>query len=358
MTTARLQQLRKAMKERQLEALLITSSVNRRYITGFTGSAGYVLVTAEQAYLLTDFRYMTQAPEQATAFTVAEHAPNVADTIKQLLADWGVGSIGFEQDQMPYSRYAAYKEKLAPIQLVPVSGLLEGIRNFKDAEEIATIEKATEIADKTYEHILGYIKPGVTEKELEIEMEFFMRRLGASGPSFETIVASGVRSALPHGVASDKPIGVDEFITFDFGAIYNGYVSDLTRTVFVGTPSDKHREIYDIVLQSQLHTLENLKPGMGGREADALSRDIIAAHGYGDAYGHSAGHGIGLEVHEEPRLSKLSDTVLQPGMVVTVEPGIYIPGFGGVRIEDDVLITENGIRVLTHSSKQFTILPA
>ena len=357
MSTVRLNKLRQAMKERQLEAMFITSSVNRRYLTGFTGSAGYVIVTAEQAYLLTDFRYMTQAPEQAKAFTVVEHAPNVVDTIKELLSKWGVGSIGFEQDQVPYSRYAAYKQHLAPVELVPVSGMLEGIRNFKDAEEIAIIEQATAIADRTYDHILSYIKPGVTEKELELEMEFFMRRQGASGPSFETIVASGARSALPHGVASDKPIGHDEFITFDFGAIYNGYVSDLTRTVFVGTPSDKHREIYNVVLESQLHTLQHLKPGMSGKEADALSRDIITAHGYGDAYGHSAGHGIGLEVHEEPRLSKLSDTVLQPGMVVTVEPGIYLPGFGGVRIEDDVLITEDGIRILTHSSKEFTILP-
>lgn len=358
MTTARLNQLRQAMQERELEAILITSGINRRYVTGFTGSAGYVLVTAEQAYLLTDFRYMTQAPEQATAFTVVEHKPNVAETVKELLSSWGVGKLGFEQEHVSFSRYATYKEQLAPIELVPVSGLIEGIRNFKDADEIALIQKATEIADKTYEHILGYIKPGVTEKELELEMEFFMRRLGASGPSFETIVASGVRSALPHGTASEKPVGRDEFITFDFGALYNGYVSDLTRTVFVGTPSDKHREIYNIVLESQLHTLENLKPGLTGKQADALSRDIISSHGYGDAYGHSAGHGIGLEVHEDIRLSKMSDMVLKPGMVVTVEPGIYIPGFGGVRIEDDVLITETGITVLTHSSKEFTILPA
>lgn len=357
MSTQRLNKLRQAMQEQQLEALLITSSVNRRYLTGFTGSAGYVLVTAQEAYLLTDFRYMTQAPEQATAFSVVEHSANVVDTMKELLAKGNISKLGFEQDLVPYSRYAMYSKHLGPVELVPVSGIMEEIRNFKDAEEIAIIEKATDIADRTFSHILSYIKPGVTEQEIELEMESFMRRLGATGTSFETIVASGERSALPHGVASEKVIGANEFVTLDFGAIYQGYVSDLTRTVFVGTPTDEHRKIYNIVLEAQLNTLKHLKPGMSGRDADALARDVIASHGYGDAFGHSTGHGIGMEVHEEPRLSKMSDTVLSPGMVVTVEPGIYIPGFGGVRIEDDVLITEDGIRVLTHSTKEFTILP-
>jgi Xaa-Pro aminopeptidase len=187
-------------------------------------------------------------------------------------------------------------------------------------------------------------------------METFMRKGGASGPSFETIVASGERSALPHGVASERVIGTDEFVKLDFGAYYKGYCSDITRTVVVGRASDRHREIYNIVLEAQLYALAHIRPGMTGREADALSRDIIAKYGYGDRFGHSLGHGLGLEIHEAPRLSKLSDTILTPGMTVTVEPGIYLPGFGGVRIEDDIVITESGIKILTSSPKELTEL--
>lgn len=198
----------------------------------------------------------------------------------------------------------------------------------------------------------------MTEREVDLEMEFYMRRHGATSSSFDTIVASGERSAMPHGVASERVIAGNELITFDFGALLDGYCSDLTRTIAIGDPDPKLKEIYDIVLEAQLHTLQNIKPGMTGREADALARDIITKYGYGDNFGHSTGHGLGMEVHEMPRLSKLSDDVLKPGMVVTVEPGIYLPGLGGVRIEDDIVITETGIVILTHSSKDFTVLPA
>lgn len=358
MSINRVNKLREAMQQSNVEAMFVTSSINRRYLTGFTGSSGYVLITLNDAYLLTDFRYMTQAPQQAKGFTIVEHGPKVTETVKELLISANIGKLGFEQDDVSFAGYTAYAEQLKPIQLVPVSGLVEKLRIFKDEEELKVMQRAADLADDTFKHILGFIKTGMTEREVDLEMEFYMRRHGATSSSFDTIVASGERSAMPHGVASERVIAGNELITFDFGALLDGYCSDLTRTIAIGDPDPKLKEIYDIVLEAQLHTLQNIKSGMTGREADALARDIITKYGYGDNFGHSTGHGLGMEVHEMPRLSKLSDDVLKPGMVVTVEPGIYLPGLGGVRIEDDIVITETGIVILTHSSKDFTVLPA
>ncbi|GAC43048.1 Xaa-pro aminopeptidase [Paenibacillus popilliae ATCC 14706] len=305
---------------------------------------------------MTDFRYTTQASDQAKHMQVVEYTSSMTDTLKQLLSEAGLTRIGFEQEHVTYSTYAAYSEQLQGIELVPVDRRVENLRMIKDAEELAVMREAAQLADKTFSHILGFIKPGVREKDLALEMEFFMRKLGATSSSFDTIVASGERSALPHGVASDRIIRGNEFITFDFGALYNGYCSDLTRTVVLGTPSEKHRDIYHIVLEAQLHALARIRPGMTGREADALARDMIKRHGYGDQFGHSTGHGVGMEVHEMPRLASSSDDVLTPGMTVTVEPGIYLPGFGGVRIEDDIVITDSGIELITQSTKELLIL--
>ncbi|GIP20227.1 Xaa-Pro peptidase family protein [Paenibacillus sp. J22TS3] len=356
MANKRVVQLRQAMLQRGLEAVFITSAINRRYLSGFTGSSGYVLITQNKAFLLTDFRYMTQAPQQATGYEVVEHGVSVGETLKSLLTAEQINEVGFEQDDVVFSAFRKYEQELAPVKLVPVTGLVELLRVFKDEEELAIMKQAADLADRTFEHMLGVLKPGVTELEMALEMEFFMRKNGATSSSFDTIVASGERSALPHGVASERVLGNNEFVKMDFGALLNGYCSDITRTVVLGTPTAKHREIYDIVLEAQLHTLEHLRPGMTGAEADALARDIITRYGYGDQFGHSTGHGLGMEVHESPRLSKLSDTILKPGMVVTVEPGIYLPGFGGVRIEDDVVITENGMRRLTESTKDFIVI--
>lgn len=351
-----MEKLRNELQKRQLNALLITNPVNRRYMTGFTGTSGYVLITADRAWLLTDFRYMTQAPQQAKQYEVVEHDPKVMATVKSLLQLVHIDKLGFEQNDLSYGTYQSYAKDLAGIELVPTAGVVEQLRMYKDESEIAVLQDACDLADRTFSYISGIVKPGLTEKELDLEMEFFMRKNGATSSSFDTIVASGVRSALPHGVASDKVVGRDEFVKFDFGALYHGYCSDLTRTVFLGKPTEKHKEIYSIVLEAQLNVLDKLKPGMTGREGDALARDIITKAGYGDFFGHGTGHGLGMEIHEDPRLSKQCETVLEPGMVVTVEPGIYLAGFGGVRIEDDVVITENGIRILTKSPKEFTIV--
>ncbi|MDO3409527.1 Xaa-Pro peptidase family protein [Saccharibacillus sp. CPCC 101409] len=351
----RVNKLREAMAEKGLSAMFVASDINRRYLTGFTGSAGYVLITESGSYLLTDFRYMTQAPQQAKDFKVVEHAPKVMETVKELLGS--AGKLGFEQEHVTFATYQSYGEALKGVELVPVSGLVEGLRIFKDEGELSIMREAAVLADRTFSHILTKIRAGVTERELDLQMEMFMRENGATSSSFDTIVASGERSALPHGVASSRALQGNEFITFDFGALLNGYCSDVTRTVVLGEASGKHREVYGIVLEAQLNALDKIRPGMTGREADALTRDIIVSYGYGDNYGHSTGHGLGMEVHESPRLSKLSDDILKPGMVVTVEPGIYIPGFGGVRIEDDIVITETGIEIITSSPKELTLLP-
>ncbi|WP_248925290.1 M24 family metallopeptidase [Paenibacillus hamazuiensis] len=356
MQLSRIAKLRTVLQENGLEALLVTNAFNRFYLTGFSGSAGYVLITGSKAYLLVDFRYTTQAAEQAAQFEIVEHAVKPMDTVKELLSGLGIRRIGFEQQDVTYGGYISYREQLGSIELVATDSLVENLRMVKDEQEIAVMQEAADLADRTFSHILGFIKPGVSERELAVELEMFMRRHGATSTSFETIVASGERSALPHGKASDRVLKWNEFVKFDFGALYKGYCSDITRTVVLGQPTEQHKKIYDIVREAQSYALEHIKPGMTGIEADALARGVIAKYGYADHFGHGLGHGLGLEIHEAPRLSKTGETVLAPGMMVTVEPGIYIPGFGGVRIEDDVVITEQGLRILTHSSKDLIVI--
>lgn len=357
MSMNRVNRLRSLLDENGLEALLIGSPYNRRYISGFTGSSGYVLITSESCYLLTDFRYRVQAAQQVEEFQIIEHSSSPLEEVRELLSQSGISTLGFEQEHVSFGDYQQWSSKLGGgITLKPSTGLVEKLRMFKDELELAVMQEAAILADRTFSHIVGVIATGMKETDVALEMEVFMRSNGATSSSFDTIVASGERSALPHGVASDRIIGVDEFVKLDFGAYYKGYCSDLTRTIVVGKPSDKHKEIYNIVLEAQLHALEHIRPGMTGSEADALTRDIITKYGYGDHFGHGTGHGLGMEIHEEPRLSKLSDTILTPGMTVTVEPGIYVPGFGGVRIEDDIVITDTGIKILTSSPKELICL--
>ncbi|GGD70212.1 M24 family metallopeptidase [Paenibacillus nasutitermitis] len=356
MTNNRLAGIRSKLSQMDADGILITSSVNRRYLSGFTGSAGVLLITQAHNWLITDFRYMSQAPLQATSFTVVEHGQNMLDTVKELASSAGIRKLAFEEDHVVYREYASWTKQLEGIQLVPAAGAVEELRLIKDEAELAVMKEAAVLADHTYAHILSFIKTGAKELDIALEMEMYMRSKGATSSSFETIVASGERSALPHGVASERIIGRNEFVKLDFGAYYKGYCSDITRTVVVGTPTDKHKEIYAIVLEAQMTALAGIKPGMTGRDADSLAREVIARYGYGDYFGHGTGHGLGMEIHEAPRLSKTGNVVLQPGMTVTVEPGIYLPGFGGVRIEDDIVITETGNMLLTSSPKELTIL--
>ncbi|MBT2582285.1 aminopeptidase P family protein [Planococcus sp. ISL-109] len=351
----KLLKLREEMHKRGMDSFLVTSSYNLRYITGFTGTAGLALITRNDAWFITDFRYTEQAGEQVTEFKVVQAQKGLIDEVTRIAQEAAVERIAFEQDYMTFATYTVYQEKLSAT-LEPVSGVIENLRMVKAPEEIDVLKAAAKIADDAFEHICGWIKAGMTELEVSNELEFFMRSQGAASSSFDIIVASGLRSALPHGVASDKKIEQGDFITLDFGALYKGYISDITRTISVGEPSEKLKEIYQIVLDAQVLALEKIKPGMTGIEADAIARDYIKSKGYGEAFGHSTGHGIGMEVHEAPGLSFRSETVLETGMAVTVEPGIYLPGIGGVRIEDDILITETGNERLTHSSKELRIL--
>lgn len=351
----KLERLREALEETGIDAILITNEFSRRYMTGFTGTAGVAIVSKKDAVFITDFRYTEQAASQVKDFRIVQHTATLMEEVANQVMNMEIKSLGFEKDHVTYASYELYKHVLQA-DLVPVSGLVEKIRLKKTEEEITIIKAACRIADEAFEHIVTYIKPGMTELDVSNELEFFMRKLGASSSSFDTIVASGVRSALPHGVATDKVIEIGDFVTLDFGAVYNGYISDTTRTLAVGEPSEKLKEMYQVVLDAQLLALEKVKPGMTGKEADAIARDYIASKGYGEAFGHSLGHGIGLEVHEGPGLSSRSEIVLEPGMIITIEPGIYLPNIGGVRIEDDALVTENGLEKLTHSTKELLIL--
>lgn len=351
----KLQKLRKTLKEKNIDGILITNEYNRRYMTGFTGTAGVAIVSQNDAVFITDFRYTEQAAAQIQDFRIVQHEVTLLEEIATQVKAMSIKSLGFEKDTVSFGTYELYKNVIQA-DLIPVSGLIEKIRLIKTEQEINIIKVACEIADHAFTHILDFIKPGKTELEVSNELEFFMRQQGATQSSFDTIVASGLRSALPHGVATNKVIEKGDFVTLDFGALYNGYISDITRTVAVGEPSEKLVEMYNTVLASQLLSLEKVGPGLTGIQADAIARDYLTEKGYGEAFGHSLGHGIGLEVHEGPGLSKRSETVLEPGMAVTIEPGVYVPGVGGVRIEDDILITESGNELLTHSTKELIIL--
>ncbi|MBP2078219.1 M24 family metallopeptidase [Oceanobacillus polygoni] len=347
----KLNKLRKALEKNKLDAILITSPINRRYVTGFTGTAGIALVSLDDARLITDFRYTEQANEQAKEFKVIEHKQLIEGEITDQLNHMQIKRLGFEQDYVTFTQYENYKNNFHA-ELIPVSGLVEELRLIKTNEELNTMKKAAKIVDDAFVHIQKFIKPGVKEIDISNELEFYMRKQGATSSSFDTIVASGFRSALPHGVASNKEIQSGELVTLDYGALYEGYCSDITRTVAVGKISSELREIYDIVLEANLRGVNGIKPGITGKEADALTRDFITEKGYGENFGHSTGHGLGLEVHEGPGLSYRSDKVLEKGMVVTVEPGIYVPGVGGCRIEDDIVLTESGNERLTFAPKE------
>ncbi|MFW6381114.1 MAG: M24 family metallopeptidase [Bacillota bacterium] len=349
----RIQAVRSLLKEHELDGLLVDSGVNRFYLTGFTGTAGRVLFTPDHSYFITDFRYREQAEQQTEGYQILEINKEKEARIGQVLADEGVSRLGFEASSVTVTLLENYREHFPDIELEATKDLIEGLRLLKQQQEVARIEEAIDIAEKGFKHILEYIEPGMTEREIGLELEYFMKKAGGTANAFDFIVASGYRSSLPHGVASDKRVRQGELITIDFGTVSQGYCSDMTRTFVLGQATGRQREIYELVLEAHLKVIEEIKPGMSGREADALARDLIKEAGYGDNFGHGLGHGLGIEVHEQPRLSYTSETTLEPGMVVTDEPGIYLPDWGGVRIEDDLLITEDGCRVLNSLDKEF-----
>jgi len=349
----RIAKIRSYIEAKDIDAFLIIKPQNIRYLSGFTGSNGQLLITKSENYLITDFRYINQAKQESFNYQIIKQEKKMTDTIKEVCLQEKIKKVAFEEDQMVFKMHETYCQML---NLVPASKLLTQIRAIKDHEEIIRLKKAIDLTDQAFKHILPYIKPGVKEKDIALELELFLRKNGAEAKSFDYIVVSGPRGALPHGVASDKEIKIGELVTMDFGCIYEGYCSDITRTVGVGKLKNKQKEIYNIVLEAQVTGLNYIKANIKCQDIDNIAREIITKAGYGEYFGHSLGHGIGLEVHEDPKLAKGNDQLLQPGMVVTVEPGIYIPDFCGVRIEDIVLINENNVEILTKSCKDLLII--
>ncbi|WP_031514895.1 M24 family metallopeptidase [Desulfofalx alkaliphila] len=351
----RVQKLQQGLSENKIDAMLVERLDNVRYLSGFTGTNAKLLVTAEKLYLYTDFRYIDQAKEQcpgAEIIKVIQLGNDIFEKIMATAKQWGINRLGFETDYVTHENYQNMVQYLPETELIPVKGITEGIRMVKDQEELRLLEHAVALADRAWAEVLPHVKPGITEKQFALELEIIMRRLGAERPAFNIIVASGPRGALPHGVASDRVINTGDMVTVDFGAVYKGYHSDITRNFVLGSPSAKQQEIYKIVLEAQVSGINAVKPGVAASAVDAAARGVIERYGYADYFGHGTGHGVGLVIHEGPRLSPQDNTELQPGMVVTVEPGIYLPGWGGVRIEDILLVTEDGARILTKTPKE------
>lgn len=356
--SVKLKNLRQKLAEDELglDAILISSPENRRYMSGFTGSAGWLLISRHDATLATDFRYVEQATQQSPDFRIHRTAPGLG-WFPEWTAEQGVKRIGFESDDVTISLHNAFRkaadesETTNHPELIPTSGIVEQLRVYKDADELALLAKAIEIADEALDEVGPRIEPGITEEAVAWELEKAMRERGAEMISFDTIVGAGANGALPHHRADDTVIKRNDAIVIDMGAKYEGYCSDLTRTIFVGEPDAKFRRIYDIVLQAQLAAEERVRAGMTGEEADAIARDIIAEAGHADDFGHSLGHGVGLAVHEFPRVGPRAEDVLQDGMVFTIEPGIYLPGWGGVRIEDIVVMENGRARVISKAKK-------
>jgi len=337
-------------------AALIESPVNRRYLTGFASSYGHLLITQDSAIFLTDSRYIEAAQASITACPVEEVK---AGRLRALCKQHGVKKI-LPEGECNLARARQLREMLPGIyfdtRAKRLSALLQDLRVCKSPAEIEKITQAQRIAELAFEHVLGKIAPGVTERELALELDYFMLRGGAEALSFDTIVLAGESGSQPHGIPGDRKLQRGDLITFDFGAVVDGYHSDMTRTVALGEPSAQQRKIYETVLTAQLAALESIKPGATCKSVDKAARDVIEAAGFGEHFRHGTGHGVGLEVHEAPRLSKLSKDTLKPGMVVTVEPGIYLPGQCGVRIEDMVVVTEMGYENLTKTSKEMIVL--
>ncbi len=352
----RLETIRNKLKENGIDGILITKRENYMYLSGFTGSSAHLVITQNSADLITDFRYIEQAAKQAPLFNIIKYKGSVAIEINNSLKRNHVEKLGFESIDLTYDKYKDYSSKFEVRELIPLKNIIESIRMIKDSGELKLIKKAVEIADGAFLNILPLIKPGILEVEIAAEIEYYMKKQGAQGSSFQTIVASGARSAMPHGVASNKELKNGDVVIMDYGAIYQGYCSDITRTIFLGKPDEKMTKIYDIVLRAQQEALNGAHKGLKGREIDSIAREIINNSGYEKNFGHGLGHGVGLEIHEEPRFAPSDENIMENGMVVTVEPGIYIEGYGGVRIEDMIVIKDDQPEILTQASKELIVL--
>ena len=349
----RIEKLRSKFSEMEIDGLFVSHPENRRYLSGFDGSAGYLLITPHTSILATDFRYLEQAKDQAPGYDIFPVKGDLKDWFPRLLDGSGLKRLGFEAGHVSFSLYRKLSDILreTPQKLIPLNGLVEGLREIKEPEEIELITRAAAISDAAFGYAEEIIHPGMTERELAWEIERFMREHGSEAIPFEVIAASGPNSALPHARPSQRVIGEGEPVVIDIGARVGGYASDLTRTICSGKAGEQFNRVYNTVLGAQLGAIAMIKAGMTGEDADRFARIIIEEAGLGEAFGHSLGHGIGLAPHELPRLGPGAPGALLNGMVFTIEPGVYLEGWGGVRIEDIVVMENNRIRVISKSRK-------
>jgi Xaa-Pro aminopeptidase len=356
---SRLEKLRHNVAHQEFDALLVSQPENRRYLSGFTGSAGWLLISASNALLAVDFRYVEQAKRESSDFDVIYIKGDIASWLAQMASDLGFKKIGFEADKITFATYhhlcKAASDNHNQIQFIPTTGLVESLRAIKEPEELQFIIEAVELADIALDYAKSIVRPGVTEKQIAWELEKFLREKGSETMPFDIIVASGPNSALPHAQPSDRVILRGEPVVIDMGARVNGYCSDLSRTLCLGKGDKTFFTIYDIVLGAQLAALATIGADLTGDQADRLARTVIDQANYGEAFGHGLGHGVGLEAHELPRLGSNSADLLVDGMVFTIEPGIYIAGWGGIRIEDTVVMENGKLKALTKAEKAANI---
>jgi len=354
----RLERLREKLEEMKLDAFLVSTPENRRYLSRFSGSAGNLLISKDQAILATDFRYIEQAQKQTSGFDIVQVTPGWSWLLDQM-SKVGVTKVGYESHNMTVSSYKTITDSIKQLpsatrlkySLVGTNGVVEALRSVKDSNELSLLQKAIDISDKAMEAITPTIKAGEEEREVAWRLEKAMREFGADSLSFDTIVASGPNGAMPHHRPSNRAIQAGEPVVIDMGAKLGGYCSDITRTIYIGEPDETYRKVYDLVLGAQLTAITTLMPKMNGGEGDGLARDLLDQAGYRDNFGHSLGHGIGLAVHEYPGIGPNSSNVLEEGMVFSVEPGIYLSGWGGVRIEDLVVLRSDGASPLSKAKK-------
>lgn len=342
----------------ELDGALIMSEENRRYFTSFPSSDGVLLISRNGTVFLTDSRYVEAAQKKITVCPV-RLTKDLSTELPQLMSEFKINNLAVETTRLTVAQFEEFTKWMPDTGICTenyADRAIDALRMVKSDGEVKLVCEAQAIAERAFDHILEFIKPGVTEREIQLELDYYMLRNGAEALSFETIAVSGVNSSMPHGVPSDKKIENGDFITMDYGAVVGGYHSDMTRTVAVGSVSEEQKKIYNTVLEAQLAAMEKMAPGVSCAGADKAARDIITDAGYGEFFGHGTGHGVGVEIHEQPRVSPRSKEILAPGHLVTAEPGIYLPGLFGVRIEDMVLITEDGSRGLTHAPKNLIIL--
>lgn len=355
--TKPIERMQSALEAAELDAFLTSHLPNVCYLSGYTGSNGLVYISADRRIFLTDSRYEEQVKHEVSDFEVfIPESGSLTKKLLEVIADSVLEIIGFEAAHTAYKQFAKLAEDVGEEHLKPTEGLVENLRMQKRPDEIEKIREAIRINDLTFSQILERIKPGQKEYEVAAEIDYLMRKNGATKPSFDTIVAAGPNGALPHARPSDRPLARGDLVVIDMGCFYAGYASDMTRTIAIGQPDTKQRDVYQIVLDAHLKARDFLAPDKKAADMDLAARDHITSKGYGDHFKHSLGHGVGLEVHEGPRISKESKATFEVDMVVTNEPGIYIPDWGGVRIEDILRVTEDGCEVMTQTTKDLIII--